>query len=736
MKKIYSLFVLVLLTAGELNAGIGDTIHVQVHNNVHMNWYGSYKQWGVFPPDTISFSKILLDYKLSCPSVGCSPWDYTTKIEANVKTGEIDSTLTIAPSFTVNGSVDSTLYFNNDTVWITFFDTTSMSTDSIPASVLTVIVFGDSLQPLIPTDTLLVWNGNFYNYLYDNSGNIIDSSYVGYDSLWTASFINVYTPFEVIMPIELARVITPYAGNFPLSWNFPYHFDVTDYEPILHDSLEINAFYSGYTDGFAVTLDFYFIEGTPPRDVHSVENIYHGSYQYGSAGNPIENHLVPLDFPTDTTDTQLSMRMIISGHGADNNNCAEFCSKNYMVNINSLLHSTVQIWRTDCGKNPLFPQPGTWIYNRGNWCPGAKVRSRDFDFTGYYNPGDTVNLNVDLSNYSGSGSAVYIIDAQLFRYGSPNHSLDATVEEIFSPNKDGNYFRDNPVCNKPSILIRNLGSTAITTLDITYGLETGTMSTYTWIGFLNFMDTATVVLPAMTWGGTASDVFKVYVSNPNSGNDQNIYNDTLRSKLNFTPQYPVSFVVVLRTNNAANETTWKMYDASGSIVYQRLTPLTANTIYRDTVMLASGCYKFVATDVGNDGLSFFANNDGTGYCRFQDAYGTAAIIKSFTADFGSFISQEFTIGYMTGAEEISSEMIFNVFPNPAGESVVIDLAGIIDKPSISLWSVTGQLMIEKTFDDFNGKEIQMDISEIPAGIYIVKAESDSYSAFRRLVISR
>ena len=56
-------------------------------------------------------------------------------------------------------------------------------------------------------------------------------------------------------------------------------------------------------------------------------------------------------------------------------NCAEFCRALLLaINRQHLARGNTFLWRDDCGKNEVYPQTGTWVYNRGNWCPGAVVR--------------------------------------------------------------------------------------------------------------------------------------------------------------------------------------------------------------------------------------------------------------------------------------------------------------------------------------------------------------------------
>jgi hypothetical protein len=68
---------------------------------------------------------------------------------------------------------------------------------------------------------------------------------------------------------------------------------------------------------------------------------------------------------------------------------------------------------------------------------------------------------------------------------------------------------------------------------------------------------------------------------------------------------------------------------------------TANRISRTATPLAlnQGCYRVTIYDSGDDGQSFWANSDGSGYTRLKKVSGGNFI--NFEPDFGKFISQAF-----------------------------------------------------------------------------------------------
>ncbi|NNF01697.1 MAG: hypothetical protein HKN22_03360, partial [Bacteroidia bacterium] len=234
MNKIYryfalSLFSCLIITLFTFDASAGDTTRVRVHDQVGWTWYGNKFEIAEFPSDTARFQKILMHYTLGCPSIGCSDWDYTTMIVAMHPTGEFDSTLTIAPLFTANGQSYDSLGISFNENWVYYYDTLTMSTDSVVSQTLFIFYFEDPANPLAATDSVKVWSTNYYNYIFNSNGNIIDSVFVSADTTLINVYDTTYVQFEVEAAIELARVITPYGGNYGATWKNTWTFDVTDY---------------------------------------------------------------------------------------------------------------------------------------------------------------------------------------------------------------------------------------------------------------------------------------------------------------------------------------------------------------------------------------------------------------------------------------------------------------------------------------------------------------------------
>lgn len=506
---------------------------------------------------------------------------------------------------------------------------------------------------------------------------------------------------------ELGRLITPYANagapRTPWSWKQNYVFDVTDYASKLRDTAKIRILYSGYSGGFTGDIRFAFIEGTPERNVLELHRLWNGSFNYGDTSRSdsfnINTRFTARNETAPAGTQAVNLKFTVTGHGADGTGCSEFCSKYYKVLVNGSPVITRNIWRDNCGINDLYPQSGTWIYDRGNWCPGASVNSHHNMLPGITG-GTSFNTSIEFENYirSGSGTPSYTTDAAIIYYGAINKTLDASLERIISPNIDENSFRSNPTCGNPVILVRNTGSTTITSMVINYGVQDSTVASYTWTGSLPALTDTMITLPLLpeltsVAGATGNFKFNVTIAQVNSATDNDATNNALSSSFIAAPKWPATIKMVFRTNSQAvsigstvNETSWAIYDMSNTIVASR-TNANLNTTYTDTVSLAANCYKLVITDAGCDGLQWwpFASSGITsGYLNVRRLPNTNINMNGYSYtgtynnDFGCSFTQYFYVApFATSITDLDLEKPqMLLFPNPTQNELNIDLQNI------------------------------------------------------------
>jgi hypothetical protein len=604
-------------------------------------------------------------------------------------------------------------------------------TDSIPLGQVMITMYSDSLDPLTPTDTLSKWPEYYSHYVYDPAGQAVDSSYVPPDGyLYRTDWPYYGPPYELTIPYELGRYITPYGNGLDLGEGWTWIYDVTDFRPLLKDSVHLTA------GNFQELLDlkFYMIEGTPPRDVQRIDKLWHGNYRL----NNFENTVMPDTVALADTVAGVKLKITSSGHEWDNaTNCAEFCQKTHWVDVDS---ETVESWEIldVCSTNPLYPQGGTWTYARAGWCPGAKVTERHIELTPYIASDSLiVDYNCDSDPYG-----LYIVTSYLFSYGPPNFTNDAEVTEILAPNDEEYYSRImpdeagpffNPICGQPVVRIRNSGADTLTSLTISYGPQSCPPQVFEWEGSLAFMESEEIVLPPIDWSAyeTGDNLFIVNVSGPNGMEDENPDNDEMRSAFSLAQELPNEFVIILKTNNRAFENRWEIIDAEGNIVVER-DGFDNDVTYMDTVLLDDGCYTFRITDTGDDGLSHWASSQGSGYVRFKKMDGSNLYYPD--QDFGYFTAKSFTVGLAVETQELVKEDHISIFPNPATDHVNIAFSMLEEADVlIRIIDASGKQLLN-SLHRIDNDLIRIDTGEYSPGFYLLMIEYSGRLFTERIIV--
>jgi hypothetical protein len=531
---------------------------------------------------------------------------------------------------------------------------------------------------------------------------------------------------------EFARFITPYGNSWSANSSFKHgwYYDVTDFASLLHDSVEIIYNHTGYeanTRGWKINMTFYFIEGTPDRDIKNITRIYQGGYGYDAN---IETNLSAQSITYGANTNEARVKIIQSGHGMNDQNCSEFCPKQRWVKYDADTINDRIMWR-ECGFNSLFPQAGTWLYDRGNWCPGASVKYDDIDIHGV-TPGTAHTFDIDMEAATGN-FGTQAITAYVIEYGSPNYTTDVSLENIIAPSNEYEASRMNPICSEPVIVIKNNGTAPLTSLDIVYGVPGGTQGTYNWTGNLAYLAVDTVrITQAVNWT-PGSNTFQVQLQNPNNGTDQNIHNDFSVSAFTNPPVVNTDKMqIYFRTNNAPTENRYRLMDmTTGSIVSQKSNFTVALQDNRDTVELISGhCYSFEFYDDGpppslnplnNDGLNWWANpDDGAGVLRFMPMV-TAIPIKNFATDFGTKILYQFMCRFplaISGTETKDISVI--VSPNPSTDGIFnVDYSLPGDRATLEVYNMVGMKVSSKELNNKNG-QATVSLKDMSKGIYLIK----------------
>ncbi|WP_339925759.1 peptide-N-glycosidase F-related protein [uncultured Cyclobacterium sp.] len=525
-----------------------------------------------------------------------------------------------------------------------------------------------------------------------------------------------------VKDFEIGRMLTPYGGAFGKDWEFDWQVDVTDFSLLLRDSVELEYKHTGYEPnndrGWKVTVAFDIIKGQPAMEPVSITKIYNGSFAYGDKENPIEEALVPVRFAPEQEAALGRLRIIQTGHGMDRpDGCGEFCNKFRDFLLDEKLVASRQIWK-QCGENPLYPQAGTWIFDRANWCPGDLIQPDLYDFA-LTKSVHTVQLKME--NYSSpKPSANELIAAYLIQYKPYQKKHDVAIEDIIIPSDKAIHSRINPATFAPTIVIKNNGAVPLTSLAINHGTTGQKPNKFSWNGSLQPGEIDTISIPGLIpQEGMLAYHFEL--DRPNGNKDAFKKDNQMSSNYSRTAIHGSELIFHLETNRASEDNGYQVIDAYDNVVYERTVgTLVADTTYKDTLKLSNGAYQLHLLDEGGDGLEFwYKTKAGRGKSILLNHEGK--IVKSFDSDFGSSITYNFTVG--DNPDPIKeNEISLGVFPTRTKDFTYFDfLSNNPEEVVIKLVKDPGGEVVEEHhYSNFKEGRLTFDLSRYPKSRYFFR----------------
>ena len=343
------------------------------------------------------------------------------------------------------------------------------------------------------------------------------------------------------------------------------------------------------------------------------------------------------------------------------------------------------VWQ-ECSDIPIFPQGGTWLFDRAGWCPGDPSQLNELELKGMVQPGQQVTIDYGV-NGTHMDEANYLVAAQLVSYGPINKTLDAELHAIVKPSNRTEFMRYNPACNEPEIILRNTGSEVLTSVDISYGVVGGEMENYHWTGRLGFLESENVKLPITNidfWAsaiGQSDPQFVAVLSNPNSQTDTYTNNDRLTSTFEVPKVFNRPLRVKYTTNNNGFETSYTLRDRRGNILYSRDFH-SPNTSYEDNLDIAPGCYTLEFHDSADDGLYYWfweqtGQSRGRGSAALQQELrpGLFVSAKTLEPEFGRFIRYDFGFNSLTPTNDPKLNHLISTYPNPVHDVYNVHIEG-------------------------------------------------------------
>lgn len=600
-------------------------------------------------------------------------------------------------------------------------------TDSIQNPPNMVVSYGTAGTDLISIDTQFVWDvDNSFTYSAE-TGDLLE-----FNDITPSGEINI-SEFDYYQKrpgkFEILSLVTPYGNGLNLgSEGKTFTIDVTDYAPILQGRKRMSLEMGGQSQE-EMNIQFVFIKGTPPRYVRNIQNIW--PFRRGTFRQILDNTFFePRNVPLAADAAEFKIRSAITGHGQN----GEFQPRTHFMNVNGGAKDfEFDVWK-ECSDIPIYPQGGTWTFDRAGWCPGVPTDVHEFDITDMVTPGGMVELDYGLNGIT-MDQANYLVNSQLVSYSAPNFSLDAEIVEIMRPTDMVEHARINPACNRPMVRVKNSGSSALTSLKLEYGEKDGSKRVYDWNGNLAFLATADIELPLADLGIWSmldgEGEFEVRILEVNGGADENPQNDNYITPFTRPQVIERSIEVAIRTNDRGNETSYKITDMAGNVILDR-GGLAPNTLHLDEIVLGRGCYTFELNDSGDDGLYYWfweqtGDSRGRGSATINGIFrnGFKFGLKSFEPEFGRFVNFDFSVPEYTNTLEPGTLELFSVYPNPTADFVNLDLKGFENQDfRVQISDVNGSLILEKEISVNGSDHVEsIDISAFAKGMYFIKVHS-------------
>lgn len=532
---------------------------------------------------------------------------------------------------------------------------------------------------------------------------------------------------------EIGRMLTPYGSIFGKGWQWSWQVDVTDFAPLLRDSVEIEYLHTGYepvTVGWALTLDFEIIKGPAIARPLGMQPLWNAHYKYGNPEVPIEKNLLPISYNSPAGSAFSRVRIQHTGHGMDKpRGCSEFCSRWREIYHNATRIDRRDMWKK-CGDNPLYPQGGTWIYNRAYWCPGDLQQPDMLHIATGKKGKQTLTMVMEPYTATDIIQAEEQITSFLFHYAAPAQPHDVAIEDILAPTDKQQHYRLNPTVQQAMVQIRNVGSAPLTSLVLHYGTAGHPMRTYVWRGQLAFYEAATITLPgAIEMGSSGMQQFTVQATLPNGQPDAWAGDNVLTSRFVLPKLLPTHLVVAYKTNHAPQDNTISLHDTSGKVLWvKKAEGLQANTRYMDTLQLPAGRYHMVLTDTAGNGLQFWAQpRQGDGYLRLLDT--TGRLVHLFESDCGLGEQLSFATTPLWQPDTTTLVGAFSMFPRRTPDKIELEMQLSRPAPIQVRITVDGILHQEHTYAQVQKATFTYSLGYLPKGRFVVEAWSGTQRLF-------
>ena len=301
-----------------------------------------------------------------------------------------------------------------------------------------------------------------------------------------------------------------------------------------------------------------------------------------------------------------------------------------------------------------------------------------------------------------------------------------------------------PETVSPVFILKNNGTTNLTSCTITYSYNSGANQSINWTGNLAQDATESVSLASFV-AMVGTNTITLSISLPNGVTDENQNNNNTSKSFDVNMGEDLIKVTV-RTDFYGYETYWELLSPSNQVIASGGNTNVgangggaqsasqndpgaygSNVTTNETIQLvAEGCYTFRILDDYADG---FCCNYGQGYYRIRD--GNNNIIAE-GAQFGQEEIKEF--GMIGGGVSVAEASLGHVavYPNPTAGTVMVQVEKASELTGITVLDMVGKTVAQ--FSTFENNKTVLDLTRLVDGIYHINLLSNKGSVTKKVVL--
>ncbi|MBL4705831.1 MAG: T9SS type A sorting domain-containing protein, partial [Flavobacteriales bacterium] len=311
-------------------------------------------------------------------------------------------------------------------------------------------------------------------------------------------------------------------------------------------------------------------------------------------------------------------------------------------------------------------------------------------------------------------------------YNCPIISGSNNVKLITENTNDSSHYCGN---YGAKIRIQNLGTTTLTSANITLSVNGIMEEVINWTGILPSAEIDTVLFTHLV-GLTGGDLINVLVDNVNGTVDDDPINNvdfwTINEGVLDESRTTSTINIKVMTDGFGNQIEWRLYPSAGGTSIASGGPyigssgiLEENGVYP----ISPGCYTFEMTDWWGDGLCC---DEGIGYYQLLDEDGSLIISGG---EFEEIDVRHIEILAPVNVAE-SDLPDFSLFPNPSQSELTIS-SSYTGMVNLAIYNALGAQVSSWSNLSLNGLK-QLDLSELSRGIYFVYISNKDINVARKI----